>query len=141
MGRSVKVAEVPVARGKELWKILVPAVVVLVVALVAGGLYFRSRPAAPLTEKDTIVLADFDNTTGDPVFDGALKQALTVQLGQSPFLNILSDRKVSETMRLMGRQPGDRITRDVAGELACGQAARRFSWVPFPTWAVSTWLA
>jgi eukaryotic-like serine/threonine-protein kinase len=70
-----------------------------------------------LTEKDTILLADFDNKTGDPVFDDALKQALAVQLGQSPFLNILSDRKVSETMRLMGRQPGDRITRDVAGEL------------------------
>ncbi len=74
-------------------------------------------PAATLTEKDTIVLADFDNKTSDPVFDDALKQALAVQLGQSPFLNILSDRKVSETMRLMGRQPTDRITRDVAREL------------------------
>ena len=114
---AVKVPEVPVTGGKKLRKILVPAAVVVVVALVAGVLYFRSRPAAPLTEKDTIVLADFDNTTGDPVFDGALKQALAVQLGQSPFLNILSDRKVSETMRLMGRQPSDRITRDVAGEL------------------------
>jgi eukaryotic-like serine/threonine-protein kinase len=114
---AVRVAEVPVAGGKKLWKILVPAAVVVVAALVAGGLYFRSRPAAPLTEKDTIVLADFTNTTGDPVFDDALKQALAVQLGQSPFLNILSDRKVSETMRLMGRQTGDRITRDVAGEL------------------------
>ncbi len=114
---AVQVAEAPVARGRKLWKMLVPAAVVVVAALVAGGLYFRSRPAAPLTEKDTIVLADFDNTTGDPVFDGALKQALAVQLGQSPFLNILSDRKVSETMRLMGRQTSDRITRDVAGEL------------------------
>ena len=114
---AVKVAEVHLAGGKKLWKILVPAAADVVAALVAGGLYFRSRPAAPLTEKDTLVLADFDNTTGDPVFDGALKQALAVQLGQSPFLNILSDRKVSETMRLMGRQPGDRITRDVAGEL------------------------
>src|ERR1700751_1604159 len=130
---AVRVAEVPVTGGEKLWKILVPAAVVLVPALVAGGLYFRSRPAATLTEKDTIVLAVFENSTGDPVFDGALKQALAVQLGQSPFLNILSDRKVSETMRLMGRQPGDRITRDVAGEL-CVQAARRFSWVPFPSW-------
>jgi serine/threonine protein kinase/tetratricopeptide (TPR) repeat protein len=114
---AVKVAEVPFAGGKKLWKIVVPAAVVVVAALVAGVFYFRSRPVAPLTEKDTVVLADFDNTTGDPVFDGALKQALAVQLGQSPFLNILSDRKVSETMRLMGRQPSDRITRDVAGEL------------------------
>jgi len=99
------------------WKVLVPAAVVVVAALVAGVLYFRSRPAAPLTVKDTIVLADFVNSTGDPVFDDALKQALAVQLGQSPFLNILSDRKVGETLRLMGRPSNDRITRDVAGEL------------------------
>ncbi len=85
--------------------------------MVGGGLYYRSRPAAPLTEKDTIVLADFDNKTGDSVFDDALKQALAVQLGQSPFLNILSDRKVEETLHLMGRPSTERITRDVAREL------------------------
>ncbi|MGA8230488.1 MAG: protein kinase [Candidatus Acidiferrales bacterium] len=114
---AVKVAEVPAAGGKKLWKILVPAAVIVVAALVAGGLYFRPRPAAPLTEKDTIVLTDFDNKTGDPVFDDALKQALVVQLAQSPFLNILSDRKVEETLRLMGRPSNERITREVAGEL------------------------
>src|SRR6202162_4768272 len=114
---AMKVAEVPAAAGSKLWKILVPAAVLVVAALIAGGFYFRSRPAAPLTEKDTVVLADFDNTTGDAVFDGALKQALAVQLGQSPFLNILSDRKVGETLRLMGRQPSDRISQDVAREL------------------------
>ena len=119
---EVKVAEVPVA-GRKLWRTLVPAVVVLVAALIAGGLYWRSRSVAPannaalLTEKDTVVLADFDNTTGDVVFDGAMKQALAVQLGQSPFINILSDRKVSETLRLMGRQTSDRITQEVAREL------------------------
>ncbi|MGA9711250.1 MAG: tetratricopeptide repeat protein, partial [Candidatus Sulfotelmatobacter sp.] len=64
-----------------------------------------------------VVLADFTNSTGDPVFDDALKQALGVQLGQSPFLNILSDRRVEETLHLMGRQSNDRITRDVAREL------------------------
>src|SRR5439155_4130371 len=83
-------------------KILIPAAVLVVAALIAGGLYFRSRSAATLTEKDTIVLADFDNKTGDAVFDDALKQALAVQLGQSPFLNILSDRKVEDTLHLMG---------------------------------------
>jgi serine/threonine protein kinase/tetratricopeptide (TPR) repeat protein len=114
---AVKAAEVPVTRGRTLWKIVVPAAVVVVAALVAGGLYFRPHPAAPLTQKDTIVLADFDNKTGDPVFDDALRQALAVQLGQSPFLNILSDRKVEETLRLMGRAPNERVTRDVAGEL------------------------
>jgi hypothetical protein len=100
------------------WRILVPAAMVVLAALIASGIYFfRSRPSTQLTEKDMIVLADFDNTTGDAVFDGALKQALAVQLGQSPFLNILSDRKVGETLRLMGHQPSDRITQDVAREL------------------------
>ncbi len=98
------------------WKIVGP-VVLLIGAIVGGGYYFRSRPATTLTEKDTVVLADFDNTTGDPVFDGTLKQALAVDLGQSPFINILSDRKVGETLRLMGRQPSDRITQEVAREL------------------------
>ncbi len=114
---AVKAAEAPVAGGKKLWKILIPAAVVVVAALIAGFFYFRPRPAATLTEKDTIVLADFDNTTGDPVFDGALKQALAVQLGQSPFLNILSERKVEDTLRLMGRPSNERVTRDVAREL------------------------
>ena len=114
---AAKVAEAPLAGGRKIWKIVIPAAIAVVAALIVGGLYFRSRPATPLTEKDTVVLADFDNTTGDAVFDGALKQALAVQLGQSPFLNILSDRKVGETLRLMGRQPSDRITQDVAREL------------------------
>jgi serine/threonine protein kinase/Flp pilus assembly protein TadD len=120
---AVKVVEVAeVGRGK-LWRVAVPAVVVLVAALIAGGLYWRSRSAAPaansapLAEKDTVVLADFTNSTGDPVFDDTLKQALSIQLGQSPFLNILSDRKVEETLHLMGRPSNERITRDVAREL------------------------
>jgi Tfp pilus assembly protein PilF len=70
-----------------------------------------------LTEKDTVVLADFDNSTGDAVFDGTLKQALAVDLGQSPFLNVLSDRRINETLRLMGRGPNDRVTREVAQEI------------------------
>ena len=99
------------------WKILVPAAIVVVAALVGGGLFLRSRKTTVLTERDTVVLADFANSTGDPVFDDALKQALAVDLGQSPFINILSDRKVGETLRLMGRQPSDRVTQDVAREL------------------------
>jgi serine/threonine protein kinase/tetratricopeptide (TPR) repeat protein len=114
--------EVPQVGTRKLWRLIVPAVVLLA-ALVAGGLYWRSRSATsatkatPLTERDIVVLGDFDNKTGDSVFDDALKQALAVQLGQSPFLNILSDRKVEETLRLMGRPSTDRITRDVAREL------------------------
>jgi serine/threonine protein kinase/Flp pilus assembly protein TadD len=99
------------------WWILVPAAMVAVAGLIASGIYFRSRPVAPLTEKDTIVLADFTNTTGDPVFDEALKQALAVDLEQSPFLNVLSDRRTGETLRLMGRTPNDRVTREVAQEI------------------------
>ncbi|MGB8721323.1 MAG: serine/threonine-protein kinase [Terriglobales bacterium] len=120
---AVRVAAVPVA-GRKLWKILVPAAVVLVAAAaIAGAFYLRSRSAtptiktAPLTEKDTVVLADFDNKTGDTVFDDALKQALGVELEQSPFLNVLSDRKVSETLRMMGRPTNERITVDVGREL------------------------
>jgi len=114
---GAKGAEVPVAGVRKLWKILIGAAVLVIAGLIAGGLYLRSRPATPLTEKDTIVLADFDNKTGDAVFDDTLKQALEVDLGQSPFLNILSDRKVSETLRLMGRSPNDRVTRDMAQEI------------------------
>ena len=119
---AMKLAEVPVA-GRRLWKVLVPAAVVLVAALIAGGPYWRSRSATPttkatpLTEKDTVVLADFINKTGDTVFDDALKQALSVELGQSPFLNVLSDRKVSETLRMMGRPANEHITVDVGREL------------------------
>jgi len=114
---TVAAVQVPQAGRRNLWKILIPAAVLAVASLVVGNIYLRSRPAAPLTEKDTVVLADFDNTTGDSVFDGTLKQALAVDLEQSPFLNILSDRKVGETLRLMGRPPNDRITQDVAKEL------------------------
>jgi DNA-binding winged helix-turn-helix (wHTH) protein/tetratricopeptide (TPR) repeat protein len=99
----------------RLWKVAVPAAA-LAVAFIASGLYLRSRQAR-LTEKDTIVLADFVNKTGDAVFDDALKQALAVELWQSPFLNILSDRKVSEALGMMGRPANERITMDVGREL------------------------
>ena len=88
-----------------------------IVAIGAGLLFFQSRKAHALSETDTIVLADFANSTGDPVFDDALKQALSVQLAQSPFLNVLSDQKVAATLRLMGRSPGDPLTKDVAREI------------------------
>jgi serine/threonine protein kinase/predicted Zn-dependent protease len=122
---AVKVAEVPV-KSRKLWKALVPAAVLLVVAS-GGAFYFRSRQAAPrLSEKDTIVLADFANTTGDPVFDGTLKQALATSLEQSPFLNILSDEKVNATTRLMGRSPGQPVTRDVAREICQRTQSKAF---------------
>jgi len=97
------------------------AAVLALLAVVVGGVYLRSRraapvEAAPLTEKDSVLLADFVNKTDDPVFDDALKQALTIQLSQSPFLNIVSDRKIEETLRLMS-QPAQRITPGLAREI------------------------
>src|SRR5260370_36912269 len=76
----------PPAAPKRSWKPPAIAAAVLIAAVIGGGLFFRSRRASALTEKDTVVLADFANTTGDPVFDGTLKQALSVDLDQSPFL-------------------------------------------------------
>jgi serine/threonine protein kinase/tetratricopeptide (TPR) repeat protein len=98
---------------------LAAALVVLgLVAMLAGAGYFVfRRPSPKLTDKDTIVLTDFTNTTGEVVFDDALKQALAVELGQSPFLNVLSDRKVSEVLRMMGRPANERVTLDVGREL------------------------
>jgi len=108
------------ARRKKLGGYILAAALISV-AVVAGALYVRSRSARstsrPLTEKDTIVLADFTNSTGDPVFDGTLKQALAVDLQQSPFLNILSDSKAGETLKLMGRASSERVAGEVATEL------------------------
>ncbi len=91
--------------------------------MAVGGLLYSHRGHA-LTDKDTIVLADFDNKTGDPVFDDTLKQALAIQLEQSPFLNVLPERKVSDTMGLMGRSSNERINRDVAREI-CQRTASK----------------
>jgi serine/threonine protein kinase/tetratricopeptide (TPR) repeat protein len=79
--------------------------------------YFRQTRAVPLTNKDTIVLADFINTTGDSVFDGTLKLALAVQLGQSPFLNIFGDDRLREALRFMNRSLDEPVTRDVGREI------------------------
>ncbi len=89
----------------------------LLVAIMPVGLYYGLRPAKTLTDKDTIVLADFANSTGDTVFDDTLKQALTVALNQSPFLNVLSENKVAATLQLMARPASTPLTPDVAREL------------------------
>jgi tetratricopeptide (TPR) repeat protein len=86
-------------------------------ALVAGGFYWHSHAYAKLTEKDTIVLADFTNTTGDPVFDGALRQGLSSQLEQSPFLNLLSDERIAETLVLMAQPKEAHLTHELAREV------------------------
>ena len=91
------------------------ALAALVIITITGYFYFGRHSV--LTEKDTILLADFVNTTGDPVFDLTLRQALAVQLGQTPFLDIYPDDRIQETLRLMNRKPDERITKDIAREI------------------------
>ncbi len=93
------------------------AVGLLVVAVIAGGFYWRSRSNVALGEKDSILLADFVNTTGDPVFDGTLKQALAVQLEQSPYLNLVPDQTIRKALQFMGRPADERVTGNVAREI------------------------
>jgi serine/threonine protein kinase/tetratricopeptide (TPR) repeat protein len=90
---------------------------VLLAAAIAGGVYWRSHSTPTLTEKDSILVADFVNTTGDPVFDGTLKQALAVQLEQSPYLNIVPDQTVRKALQFMGRAADERVTGSVAREI------------------------
>jgi eukaryotic-like serine/threonine-protein kinase len=100
------------------------AAAAVVAALLAGGVLYRSRHVASLTDKDTVVLADFSNSTGDPIFDDTLKTALSVALNQSPFLNVLSENKVADTLQLMTRPPGTRLTPELAREL-CQRAGSK----------------
>ena len=103
-------------RVRRRW-LLWAAMAAVLAGLFAGASYFRSRRSATLTVKDTIVLADFANSTNDPVFDGTLRQALAIQLEQSPFLNVLSDQKISETLKFMNRPPNERLTQELTREV------------------------
>jgi tetratricopeptide (TPR) repeat protein/predicted Ser/Thr protein kinase len=117
-GRAAATAQVeskPAAKSARPWAIA--GATLLVIGLVAGGWLFFSRKAHALTDKDTIVLADFTNTTGDTVFDGTLRQGLSVQLEQSPFLSIISDQQIQQTLGLMGQPAEARLTLAIAREL------------------------
>jgi len=121
--KAVSASAVPTRARPFRWVAIAGAAVVVIGLAVGGWLYFARRAHA-LTEKDTIVLADFMNKTGDSVFDDTLKQALAVGLGQSPFLNILSEEKVRETLRQMTRSPSNRLTQDLAREV-CQRAGSK----------------
>jgi len=116
----LKTDATPVAvspRHTSLLKYAIAAVAVLL--LTAGGVFLwqKRAQAKPLTDKDVLVLADFANTTGDPVFDGTLRQGLSVQLEQSPFLSIISDQRIQQSLQMMGQKPDVNLTPAIAREL------------------------
>ena len=113
------------AAFRSFWAMIGAGALLLAIVTVAAiGYVVHLRSAHRLTEKDTVVLADFTNRTGDPVFDDTLKTALSVALNQSPFLNVLSDHKVAATLRLMSRPAGTKLTPDVVRDL-CERAGSK----------------
>jgi len=101
--------------GVKRWRVAVLAAVAGLALFAAGYFYFHRTPK--LTDKDTIVLADFTNTTGDPVFDGTLRQGLAIQLEQSPFLKLVSEGRIHQALRLMGQPADARLTPELAKEI------------------------
>jgi serine/threonine protein kinase len=114
LAEPARVVSVP--RGARRWKVI-PLAAVALVALAVGGWWVSSHKAHALTNKDTIVLAEFLNTTGDPVFDGTLRQGLSAQLAQSPFLNLLSDEHIAQTLSLMAQPKDAQLTYKLASEV------------------------
>ena len=110
------------ARKSTRWGAVAAATIVIVGLTVCGWLFF-TRQAHALTDKDTIVLADFTNTTGDTVFDGTLRQGLSVQLEQSPFLKIMDDEQVQQDLRLMSVDPASHITNQIAHDICVRDGA------------------
>jgi serine/threonine protein kinase/tetratricopeptide (TPR) repeat protein len=108
-------ASAPASRAWRAKLLIGAALAAVIVAAVGAFLHFHRRPA--MTERDSILLTDFVNTTGDPVFDGTLKKAVAVELEQSPFLNVFPDQRVEETLKFMGRPMDTRITTEVGREI------------------------
>jgi len=108
--------------SKRRW--MLSAVSTVLILAVAVGVFLYRRRASGLTEKDSILLADFVNTTGDSVFDGTLKQALAVQLEQSPYLNVLPESRIREALRFMGRPQDERVSSDVAREICLREGVK-----------------
>ncbi len=113
---SAKLPASPAPR-KRLLLWIAGAAALIVIAAAGAAYFFLHRRAPKLTEKDTIVLADFTNTTGDPVFDGALRQGLSSQLEQSPFLSLISDERIAQTLALMSQPKDARLTRELTREV------------------------
>jgi eukaryotic-like serine/threonine-protein kinase len=121
-GRAAGTGAKPALKSARRW--MIAGAAILIIGLALGGWLLFTRKAHALTDKDTVVLADFDNKTGDPVFDDTLKTALSVSLNQSPFLNVLSDDKVAGIVKLMSRPVDTKLTPEVAREL-CQRAGSK----------------
>ncbi|MBA3912567.1 MAG: protein kinase [Acidobacteriales bacterium] len=111
-------------RGSKIAWVIAGLAVLLIAGFVSGGLHYRWRHAARLTDRDTVLIGDFENKTSDPVFDDTLKTALTVALRQSPFLSILSDDTINTTLKLMTRPPDTKLTPETARQV-CQRAASK----------------
>jgi len=120
--RTLSFAAAPATRIAKLWKIAIP--VLLLALVLAGGFHYRMHRSPPLTDKDTIVIADFANNTGDAIFDDTLKTALNISLRQSPFLKVLPDSQVAKTLKLMMQPTDTKLTPALAREL-CQRAGSK----------------
>jgi serine/threonine protein kinase/Flp pilus assembly protein TadD len=115
-------ADPPSASRRSAWWVAAP--LLASAAVIAGVLWWRSAATPALTNRDTVVLSDFVNRTGDTMFDGTLNEALAVQLRQSPFLNLLNEQQQQATLRLMGRDPASPVTTEIGREVCQRNAAR-----------------
>ena len=125
-GLPVSVSTTLVVPQPRTRKWMIPGAIAAILLLSLGAWWLSSRRARGLTESDTIVLADFNNKTGDPVFDDTLQQGLAVQLEQSPFLSPISDQRIQQTLQLMGRPRGTRLTPEIARDLCTRTASKAY---------------
>src|SRR5579864_2241121 len=122
---AVSASSGTVAPAKSRKTMFIVAGVAVIAAMLAGGIFISRSHANKLTEKDSIVLADFTNTTGDAVFDGTLKTALQVSLAQSPFLSLVPESEVQSTLKLMGKPADMRVTPEIAREICERKGIKR----------------
>ena len=122
----VAAAAAPVGRARSQRRLVLGAGALLIAAAAGAYAFLRPAPAPALTDKDLLLVADFRNSTGDPVFDDALDQALTVSLSQSPFLSLVTDQKIRETLRFMGRTGDEPVTAELAPEVCQRATAKAF---------------